>query len=175
MAEFKHVTVLLKEAVAGLNVQPTGTYVDATLGGGGHTQAILQQLVDGHLYSFDQDQTAINYNKEHLKTAIEQQKLTLIEDNFRNLKAELDSYNVKHVNGILYDLGVSSPQFDDAKRGFSYQHDAPLDMRMNQEQNCRQWKLLTNGHMNGSLRFFTDMEKKNLPGQLLERLNNAER
>ncbi|MBM6811437.1 16S rRNA (cytosine(1402)-N(4))-methyltransferase [Limosilactobacillus reuteri] len=134
MAEFKHVTVLLKEAVAGLNVQPTGTYVDATLGGGGHTQAILQQLVDGHLYSFDQDQTAINYNKEHLKTAIEQQKLTLIEDNFRNLKAELDSYNVKHVNGILYDLGVSSPQFDDAKRGFSYQHDAPLDMRMNQEQ-----------------------------------------
>ena len=134
MAEFKHVTVLLKEAVAGLNVQPTGTYVDATLGGGGHTQAILQQLVDGHLYSFDQDQTAINYNKEHLKTAIEQQKLTLIEDNFRNLKAELDSYNVKHVNGILYDLGVSSPQFDDSKRGFSYQHDAPLDMRMNQEQ-----------------------------------------
>ncbi len=64
MAEFKHVTVLLKEAVAGLNVQPTGTYVDATLGGGGHTQAILQQLVDGHLYSFDQDQTAIDYNKE---------------------------------------------------------------------------------------------------------------
>ena len=134
MAEFKHVTVLLKEAVAGLNVQPTGTYVDATLGGGGHTQAILQQLVDGHLYSFDQDQTAIDYNKEHLKTAIEQQKLTLVEDNFRNIKTELNSYNVKRVNGILYDLGVSSPQFDDAKRGFSYQHDAPLDMRMNQEQ-----------------------------------------
>ena len=134
MAEFKHVTVLLKEAVAGLNVQPTGTYVDATLGGGGHTQAILQQLVDGHLYSFDQDQTAIDYNKKHLKTAIEQQKLTLVEDNFRNIKTELNSYNVKRVNGILYDLGVSSPQFDDAKRGFSYQHDAPLDMRMNQEQ-----------------------------------------
>ena len=134
MAEFKHVTVLLKEAVAGLNVQPTGTYVDATLGGGGHTQAILEQLVDGHLYSFDQDQTAIDYNKEHLKTAIEQQKLTLVEDNFRNIKTELNSYNVKRVNGILYDLGVSSPQFDDAKRGFSYQHDAPLDMRMNQEQ-----------------------------------------
>ena len=97
MAEFKHVTVLLKEAVAGLNVQPTGTYVDATLGGGGHTQAILQQLVDGHLYSFDQDQTAIDYNKEHLKTAIEQQKLTLVEDNFRNIKTELNSYNVKRV------------------------------------------------------------------------------
>lgn len=134
MAEFKHVTVLLKEAVAGLNVQSTGTYVDATLGGGGHTQAILQQLAGGHLYSFDQDQTAIEYNKEHLKTEINQHKLTLIEDNFRNLKAELNQYNVNRIDGILYDLGVSSPQFDDAKRGFSYQHDAPLDMRMNQEQ-----------------------------------------
>ncbi len=134
MAEFKHVTVLLKEAVAGLNVQSTGTYVDATLGGGGHTQAILQQLAGGHLYSFDQDQTAIEYNKEHLKTEINQHKLTLVEDNFRNLKAELNKYNVNRIDGILYDLGVSSPQFDDAKRGFSYQHDAPLDMRMNQEQ-----------------------------------------
>ncbi|GGI62711.1 16S rRNA (cytosine(1402)-N(4))-methyltransferase RsmH [Limosilactobacillus caviae] len=134
MAEFKHVTVLLKEAVAGLNVQSTGTYVDATLGGGGHTQAILQQLAGGHLYSFDQDQTAIEYNKEHLKTEINQHKLTLVEDNFRNLKAELNQYNVNRIDGILYDLGVSSPQFDDAKRGFSYQHDAPLDMRMNQEQ-----------------------------------------
>lgn len=134
MAEFKHVTVLLKEAVAGLNVQSTGTYVDATLGGGGHTQAILQQLAGGHLYSFDQDQTAIEYNKEHLRTEIDQHKLTLVEDNFRNLKAELNKYNVNRIDGILYDLGVSSPQFDDAKRGFSYQHDAPLDMRMNQEQ-----------------------------------------
>ncbi|NGC78739.1 16S rRNA (cytosine(1402)-N(4))-methyltransferase RsmH [uncultured Limosilactobacillus sp.] len=134
MAEFKHVTVLLKEAVAGLDVQSTGTYVDATLGGGGHTQAILQQLAGGHLYSFDQDQTAIEYNKEHLKTEINQHKLTLVEDNFRNLKTELNQYNVNRIDGILYDLGVSSPQFDDAKRGFSYQHDAPLDMRMNQEQ-----------------------------------------
>ncbi|MBB1123409.1 16S rRNA (cytosine(1402)-N(4))-methyltransferase RsmH [Limosilactobacillus albertensis] len=134
MAEFKHVTVLLKEAVAGLNVQSTGTYVDATLGGGGHTQAILQQLAGGHLYSFDQDQTAIEYNKEYLRTEINQHKLTLVEDNFRNLKAELNKYNVNRIDGILYDLGVSSPQFDDAKRGFSYQHDAPLDMRMNQEQ-----------------------------------------
>ncbi|WP_076462296.1 16S rRNA (cytosine(1402)-N(4))-methyltransferase RsmH [Limosilactobacillus caccae] len=134
MAEFKHVTVLLKEAVAGLNVQSTGTYVDATLGGGGHTQAILQQLAGGHLYSFDQDQTAIRYNQQHLKTAIDAGKVTLVEDNFRNLTTELANYGVSGIDGVLYDLGVSSPQFDDAKRGFSYQHDAPLDMRMNQEQ-----------------------------------------
>ncbi|MRN06313.1 16S rRNA (cytosine(1402)-N(4))-methyltransferase RsmH [Lactobacillus sp. 0.1XD8-4] len=134
MAEFKHVTVLLKEAVAGLNVQSTGTYVDATLGGGGHTQAILKQLAGGHLYSFDQDKTAIEYNREQLKSAIDQHRLTLVENNFRNLKAALGCYDINHVDGVLYDLGVSSPQFDDAKRGFSYQHDAPLDMRMNQEQ-----------------------------------------
>ncbi|MBB1078533.1 16S rRNA (cytosine(1402)-N(4))-methyltransferase RsmH [Limosilactobacillus sp. STM2_1] len=134
MAEFKHVTVLLKEAVAGLNVQSTGTYVDATLGGGGHTQAILKQLAGGHLYSFDQDQTAIEYNKKNLKSAINQQRLTLIEDNFRNLRTALSDHHISRVDGVLYDLGVSSPQFDDAKRGFSYQHDAPLDMRMNQEQ-----------------------------------------
>lgn len=134
MAEFKHVTVLLNEAVAGLNVQSTGTYVDATLGGGGHTQAILKQLAGGHLYSFDQDQTAIKYNQQHLKSAIDAGKLTLIDDNFRNLGDELTAHGISGIDGVLYDLGVSSPQFDDAKRGFSYQHDAPLDMRMNQEQ-----------------------------------------
>lgn len=134
MAEFKHVTVLLNEAVAGLNVQPTGTYVDATLGGGGHTSKILDQLTSGRLFSFDQDQTAIKYNQEHLKTAIDQGKLTLVENNFRNLRAALASNGVNKIDGIVYDLGVSSPQFDDAKRGFSYQHDAPLDMRMNQAQ-----------------------------------------
>ncbi|WP_373841681.1 16S rRNA (cytosine(1402)-N(4))-methyltransferase RsmH [Limosilactobacillus sp.] len=134
MAEFNHVTVLLKEAVAGLNVQPTGTYVDATLGGGGHSGEILQHLTSGHLYSFDQDKTAINYNQQHLSAAIKAGKLTLVEDNFRHLKVALARAGVRQINGIVYDLGVSSPQFDDAERGFSYQHDAPLDMRMNQDQ-----------------------------------------
>lgn len=134
MAEFKHVTVLLNEAVAGLNIQPTGTYVDATLGGGGHSSKILGQLTSGHLFSFDQDRTAIEYNQQHLQRAISAGRLTLVEDNFRNLKPALAKRNVEQINGIVYDLGVSSPQFDDAQRGFSYQHDAPLDMRMNQEQ-----------------------------------------
>ena len=134
MATFKHVTVLLQEAVAGLNVQPAGTYVYGTLGGGGHTSAILGQLTTGHLYSFDQDETAIDYNRDRLKDALAAGKLTLIEDNFRHLQKDLAAQGVHKVDGVLYDLGVSSPQFDDAQRGFSYQLDAPLDMRMNQGQ-----------------------------------------
>ena len=120
--------------MAGLNVQPAGTYVDGTLGGGGHTSAILGQLTTGHLYSFDQDETAIDYNRDRLKDALAAGKLTLIEDNFRHLQKDLAAQGVHKVDGVLYDLGVSSPQFDDAQRGFSYQLDAPLDMRMNQGQ-----------------------------------------
>ena len=134
MTEFKHVTVLLNEAVAGLNVPPDGTYVDATLGGGGHSSAILNQLTTGRLYSFDQDQTAIKYNQQHLKKFINDGRSILIEDNFRNLETALSKNGVKSVDGVVYDLGVSSPQFDDAQRGFSYKLDAPLDMRMNQQQ-----------------------------------------
>ena len=134
MTEFKHVTVLLNEAVAGLNVHPDGTYVDATLGGGGHSSAILNQLTTGRLYSFDQDQTAIKYNQQHLKKLINDGRSILIEDNFRNLETALSKNGVKSVDGVVYDLGVSSPQFDDAQRGFSYKLDAPLDMRMNQQQ-----------------------------------------
>lgn len=134
MAEFKHITVLLKEAVAGLDINPAGKYVDATLGGGGHTSAILKQLDSGHLFSFDQDRTAIDYNKAALADQISAGKLTLVEDNFRNLKRKMAKQGVAAVDGVLYDLGVSSPQFDDAQRGFSYKLDAPLDMRMNQDQ-----------------------------------------
>lgn len=134
MTEFKHVTVLLNEAVAGLNIRPDGTYVDATLGGGGHSSAILNQLTTGRLYSFYQDQTAIRYNQQHLKKFIDDGRSILIEDNFRNLGTALAKNGVKSVDGIVYDLGVSSPQFDDAQRGFSYKLDAPLDMRMNQQQ-----------------------------------------
>lgn len=134
MTEFKHVTVLLNEAVAGLNIRPDGTYVDATLGGGGHSSAILNKLTTGRLYSFDQDQTAIRYNQQHLKKFIDDGRSILIEDNFRNLGTALAKNGVKSVDGIVYDLGVSSPQFDDAQRGFSYKLDAPLDMRMNQQQ-----------------------------------------
>lgn len=142
MAEFNHVTVLLHEAVAGLAIKPEGVYVDATLGGGGHSGLILSHLTSGHLYSFDQDETAIRFNQEHLKEALDSDKLTLIQSNFRNLREALLKQGVTRIDGIVYDLGVSSPQFDDAKRGFSYQHDAPLDMRMNQGQSLSAYQVV---------------------------------
>ncbi|CAM3171822.1 16S rRNA (cytosine(1402)-N(4))-methyltransferase RsmH [Lactiplantibacillus plajomi] len=135
MAEFEHITVLLHEAVAALNIDPAGVYVDCTLGGGGHSREILTQLgPEGHLFSFDQDQTAIDYNQENLASYLASGQLTFIKSNFANLKTALAAKGIDHVDGIVYDLGVSSPQFDDAERGFSYQHDAPLDMRMDQSQ-----------------------------------------
>ncbi|MFT9050468.1 16S rRNA (cytosine(1402)-N(4))-methyltransferase RsmH [Liquorilactobacillus nagelii] len=132
MAEnFVHKTVLLQEAVSGLQVKPDGKYVDCTLGGGGHSTLIAQKLTSaGHLYAFDQDETAIQFNLPWFKNL----PVTLIAANFREIKRKLTDLNVNKVDGILYDLGVSSPQFDDAKRGFSYRFDAPLDMRMDRSQ-----------------------------------------
>lgn len=134
MTEFNHVTVLLNEAIDNLNVKPDGTYVDATLGGGGHSQLLASRLTTGKLWSFDQDITAINYNKEHLATELAEGKVAFIQNNFRNLRDALAEVGVTEIDGIVYDLGVSSPQFDDGQRGFSYNYDAPLDMRMSQSQ-----------------------------------------
>ena len=135
MAEFKHITVLLNEAVDGLNIKPDGTYVDCTLGGGGHSGLILSKLSEnGKLYSFDQDITAINFNKDKFEEENELGKINFIKSNFRNISEELNKRNILGVDGILYDLGVSSPQFDNADRGFSYNYNAPLDMRMDQSQ-----------------------------------------
>ena len=127
---FNHVTVLLNEAVEGLNVKSDGIYVDCTLGGAGHSSLILKQLTTGHLYCFDQDENAIQAARQRLETIGNQ--FTIIQSNFRNIKAELNQRGVEHVDGILFDLGVSSPQFDNAERGFSYNYDARLDMRMDQ-------------------------------------------
>ena len=142
MTEFNHVTVMLNEAIDGLEVKPDGIYVDCTLGGGGHSALLLSHLTNGHLYSFDQDDHAIEYNKEHLKKYLAENELTFIHDNFRNLAKDLSEQGVSEVDGIVYDLGVSSPQFDDAERGFSYQKDARLDMRMDQRQKLEAWKVV---------------------------------
>ncbi|MGM0182272.1 ribosomal RNA small subunit methyltransferase H [Enterococcus sp. AZ150] len=133
MTEFQHYTVMKKETVDGLNIKEDGIYVDCTLGGAGHSEYILQQLGDsGHLYAFDQDQKAIDFAKQRLAPYVEKGQVTFIKRNFRYLKEELMALGVSRVDGILYDLGVSSPQLDEAERGFSYHQDAPLDMRMDE-------------------------------------------
>ena len=135
MEKFEHYSVLLKESIDGLNIKPDGIYVDCTLGGAGHSSVILSKLNEnGHLYAFDQDRIAIENAEATLATYIEKGMVTLIKANFRNIKEELETLGVYGVDGILYDLGVSSPQLDQAERGFSYRYDAPLDMRMDQEQ-----------------------------------------
>lgn len=128
---FNHTTVLLTETVDGLAIRPDGIYVDCTLGGAGHSEYLVKQLSDeGHLYCFDQDSTAIENAKQKLAPYIN--RVTFVHSNFRYIKDELEKLDVTEVDGILYDLGVSSPQLDTPERGFSYQYDAPLDMRMDQ-------------------------------------------
>ena len=135
MEKFEHYSVLLNESIDGLNIKPDGIYVDCTLGGAGHSSVILSKLNEnGHLYAFDQDRIAIENAEAMLATYIEKGMVTLIKANFRNIKEELETLGVYGVDGILYDLGVSSPQLDQAERGFSYRYDATLDMRMDQEQ-----------------------------------------
>ncbi|GET18138.1 16S rRNA (cytosine(1402)-N(4))-methyltransferase RsmH [Ligilactobacillus agilis] len=156
MTEFEHVTVLLNEAVDNLNIKTDGIYVDCTLGGGGHSRKILEQLgPNGHLYAFDQDQTALDYNQENLRDWLVAKKLTLIKSNFQQLKQKLAENGVSHVDGVLYDLGVSSPQFDVAERGFSYRQDAILDMRMDQSQALTARKIVNEWSYGELVRIFT--------------------
>lgn len=135
---FHHVTVLKEEAVAGLNVRPDGIYADCTLGGAGHSELIASRLGPaGRLIALDQDEAALANARERLAPFGD--KVTLVKSNFRHLKAALRAAGVPErggepgVDGILFDLGVSSPQLDEADRGFSYNHDAPLDMRMDRD------------------------------------------
>lgn len=128
---FNHTTVLLKETVDELNVRPDGIYVDCTLGGAGHSEYLVQQLSEqGRLICFDQDTTAIENAKIKLAPYID--RVTFVHSNFRYLQQELANLGISKVDGVLYDLGVSSPQLDNAERGFSYHQDAALDMRMDQ-------------------------------------------
>lgn len=137
---FHHISVLLQETIDGLNIKEDGIYVDCTLGGGGHSQEILKRLTTGHLYCFDQDQTAIAAAQERLAQISD--RFTIIYANFKNLKEELTKRGVSHVDGFVFDLGVSSPQFDDGERGFSYNYDARLDMRMDQNQKISAYELV---------------------------------
>lgn len=157
---FEHTTVLLKETVDGLNIKPDGVYVDCTLGGAGHSELILSKLSEkGKLYAFDQDETAIAHAKEKLSKYGD--RIKLIKSNFKYLQEELEEIGVKEVDGVLYDLGVSSPQLDTPERGFSYHNDAPLDMRMDREAQVSAYDVVNHWSYSELVKiFFTYGEEK---------------
>ncbi|HIS66896.1 MAG TPA: 16S rRNA (cytosine(1402)-N(4))-methyltransferase RsmH [Candidatus Scatomorpha merdipullorum] len=132
-----HIPVLLDECIKYLNIRPDGVYVDGTLGMGGHSEAILQRLTTGRLIAIDRDAEAVRRASARLAPYAD--RLTIVHGNFRDLDAILDEQGESAVDGMLFDLGVSSPQLDEADRGFSYMTDAPLDMRMDASDNIDAW------------------------------------
>lgn len=131
MSQFHHVSVLLEECIEALNIKPDGIYVDGTLGGAGHSSRIAAQLTTGRLIGIDRDPVALKAAAQRLEPFGD--RVTLVHSNFCQIREVLQNLNIDGVDGILLDLGVSSPQLDDGARGFSYMADAPLDMRMNNE------------------------------------------
>jgi len=135
--EYKHYSVLLNECIEALNIRADGIYVDGTLGMGGHSEQIARRLTTGRLISIDRDERAIKRAGERLKPYAD--RITLVHGNFRQLPQILDDLGIEKVDGMLFDLGVSSPQLDETERGFSYMADAPLDMRMDESENLTAW------------------------------------
>lgn len=130
--EFHHISVLLNECIDNLNIRPDGIYVDGTMGGGGHSLEIAKRLTTGRLICIDQDSNA--HEAAGKRLAEYKDRITFVRDNFGNIKSILDSLGIEKIDGMLLDIGVSSHQLDEAERGFSYQQDAPLDMRMNPDR-----------------------------------------
>lgn len=135
-----HISVLLEESINSLNIKEDGTYVDCTLGYAGHSSEILKRIKRGSLFAFDQDQEAINYSTKKLASV--GTNFTIIKSNFSYLKEKLAEKNIEKVDGILFDLGVSSPQLDEKERGFSYHEDARLDMRMDRDKEFSAYELV---------------------------------
>ena len=172
--EFHHVTVLLHETIDMLDVKPDGVYVDATLGGAGHSEYLLSKLNEkGHLYAFDQDQNAIDNAQKRLVPYIEKGMVTFIKDNFRHLQARLREAGVQEIDGICYDLGVSSPQLDQRERGFSYKKDAPLDMRMNQDASLTAYEVVNNYDYHDLVRIFFKYGEDKFSKQIARKIEQA--
>ena len=138
----KHYSVLLDESIENLNIKEDGIYVDCTLGYAGHSSQILKRITRGCLFAFDQDGEAIAYSRKILDQINDNYEI--INSNFVNIKSELNKRNIDKVDGILFDLGVSSPQLDETERGFSFHKDAKLDMRMNQDQELSAYEVVNN-------------------------------
>ena len=137
-----HYSVMLSEAIEGLNIKENGTYVDCTLGYAGHSSEILKRLKRGFLFAFDQDMEAIKYSEKKLSEI--SLNFKIIHSNFENMKEKLNEEGIEKVDGILFDLGLSSPQIDDASRGFSFMNDARLDMRMNKDSKKDAYMVVNN-------------------------------
>ena len=160
----EHQSVLLNETINLLDVKENGIYVDGTLGRAGHTKEILKRLKNGKLYCFDLDEEAIKKSKESLK---DYDNVVYIHDNYANI----NNY-VKEVDGILLDLGVSSPQFDEAQRGFSYRFDGPLDMRMNQESNLTAYEIINTYPTEELIRIFRDYGEERNASSIVRSIEN---
>ncbi len=142
MSEFKHYSVMLNECISALDIKPDGTYVDCTLGGGGHSEEIVKRLTSGRLIAIDQDEDALAAAKQRLEEYAD--KITFVHNNFSNLNDILSELNIDEIDGVMYDLGVSSYQLDNAERGFSYNSDAPLDMRMDRSAGLTAYDVVNN-------------------------------
>ena len=164
----KHIPVLLNETIEGLNVKPDGIYVDLTFGRGGHSSEVLKRLTSGRLIAFDKDEEAIKTAKE--KFAGFSEKFTGIHDDFRNFRQNLDKLKIDKIDGIMADLGVSSPQFDDASRGFSYKEEARLDMRMDQSQKFSAFELVNTYSLNDLTRVFREYGEDKFSYQIARKI-----
>ncbi|MGJ5712182.1 16S rRNA (cytosine(1402)-N(4))-methyltransferase RsmH [Staphylococcus auricularis] len=166
---FHHISVMLKETIDELNIKEDGVYVDCTLGGAGHALYLLEQLSDdGHLIAIDQDEEALKNAKNVLKDHLH--KVTLIHNNFRNITQILEDLNIEKVDGIYYDLGVSSPQLDVPERGFSYHNDAALDMRMDQTQSLSAYDVVNDWEFNDLMRIFQRYGEEKFAKQIARRI-----
>ncbi len=169
MKSDSHIPVLLNEAIEGLNIKPDGTYVDGTLGRAGHSSEILKRLNNkGKLICIDQDQEAIDYSQVKLSGI--SQNYQIIKNNFRNIDEVLDEVAVSKVDGFLFDLGVSSPQFDEDYRGFSYNKDANLDMRMDSENSLTAEKIINTYSLNELTRIFREYGEEKFSYQIAKNI-----
>lgn len=168
---FEHITVLKAEAIESLNINPEGSYVDCTLGGAGHSEEIAKRLTTGKLFAFDQDDAALEAASIRLEPY--KNKVILIKSNFRYIKEKLEEHNIEQVDGILYDLGVSSPQFDQADRGFSYQNDGPLDMRMDNTSSLTANTIVNEWEFNDLVRIFFKYGEEKFSKSIARKIEKA--
>jgi len=168
MSNPKHISVLLDECIENLNIKPDGIYVDGTLGMGGHSEQILKRLTTGRLIGIDRDESAIEHAGERLRAYSD--KLTLVHSNFSEVANVLDELGIDGVDGMLFDLGVSSPQLDESERGFSYMNDAPLDMRMDNTSALTAWNVVNEWSEEELFRILRDYGEERFSRRIASRI-----